>query len=77
MVRAFTLVTCAAGTSGDACAGLRDVDAVREAHVVAGEFDVVAELEAPTVHALLQTVTGEIRSREDVGTTRTYVCQDS
>ena len=76
MVRTFTLLTCAAGTSERTCRVLSDVNGVVEAHVVAGEFDVILELEGTDVQSLLRLVSTEIRPREDVGTTRTYVCLD-
>ncbi|MDJ1433058.1 Lrp/AsnC ligand binding domain-containing protein [Halostagnicola sp. A-GB9-2] len=76
MVRTYTLLTCAAGTSERVCRELSAVDGVDGAHVVVGEFDVILELEGPDVQSLLRLVSVEIRPREGVGTTRTYVCLD-
>lgn len=73
MVHAFVLLDCAAGTAQSVCAEVKEVSAVEEAHVIAGDFDVVVELTAEEVHDLLSVVTREIRSLDGVGTTRTYI----
>lgn len=73
MVHAFVFVDCAAGTDRPVVSAIREVDGVDDAHVVAGDFDVVAEVTAPEVHDVLSLVTREIRTLEGVGTTRTYV----
>lgn len=74
MVRAFILIDAAVGTADQVCRAAREAEGVREAHVVAGDFDVIVELEGETPHETLTTVTGAIRPIEGVGTTRTYVC---
>ncbi|SNZ16074.1 AsnC family protein [Natronoarchaeum philippinense] len=74
MVRAYTVIDTGAGTSTAVCESIRALDGVAEAHVVGGEFDIVAELEGDHTHDLQRTLTAGIRTIEDVGTTRTYVC---
>lgn len=76
MIRAYTAIDCAAGTSGDVCDRIRAVDGVTEAHVVAGDFDVIAELEGESPKDLLRTISSEIRPVDGVGTTRTYIAID-
>ncbi|QLG49594.1 Lrp/AsnC ligand binding domain-containing protein [Natrinema halophilum] len=76
MVYAYVLIDTAAGTSGEVCQTLRDTANVVEAHVIAGDFDVIVELTGDEPHDVLGTVTTTIRSLEGVGTTRTYVCID-
>ncbi|UPW01121.1 Lrp/AsnC ligand binding domain-containing protein [Halorussus gelatinilyticus] len=76
MVRAYTAIITGAGASEGVTAALRDVPGVTEAHVVAGDFDVIAEIEAETVRDLQKVVTGGIHALEDVGTTRTYIQMD-
>jgi DNA-binding Lrp family transcriptional regulator len=73
MVHGFVLVDCGAGAETEVAAAIRAVDVVEEAHVVAGDFDVVVEIECEAVPDILRTVTREIRSLDGVGTTRTYV----
>lgn len=76
MVRAYTTIITASGASEDAVAAIRDLPGVTEAHVVAGDFDVVAEIEGETVLDLQKIVTGGIHEVDDVGTTRTYIQMD-
>ncbi|NUB89914.1 Lrp/AsnC ligand binding domain-containing protein [Haloterrigena sp. SYSU A558-1] len=76
MSHAFVMIDVATGMSEAVCESVREVDGVVEAHVVAGDFDVVVELEGERPHDLLSTVTSAVRPLEDVGTTRTYVCLD-
>ncbi|WP_435062577.1 Lrp/AsnC family transcriptional regulator [Halobaculum sp. EA56] len=74
MVHAFVMVKVSgdADTSGvaDAVAG---IEAVQEAHVVAGDFDVVAEVDAPDMYTVLDTVADAVRGVDGVVDTRTYV----
>ncbi|MFB6302692.1 MAG: Lrp/AsnC ligand binding domain-containing protein [Haloferacaceae archaeon] len=73
MVRAFVMVKAAAGAAEDVVTAVRDDERVREAHVVAGEYDVIAEVEAEEVYEVLQTVSDGIRSLDGVADTRTYI----
>lgn len=74
MVQAYLVVSAAAGEAERVLAAVRELDAVAEAHVVAGEWDLVVEMEAETVADLLRAVTADVRNVEGVGTTRCYVC---
>lgn len=74
MARAFTAIDAAAGTAEELCRAIREIEDVTEAHVVAGDFDIIAELDCEEVPDILSTVTRHIRPLEGVGTTRTYVC---
>ena len=76
MIRAFVLIDAAAGMADAVCRTVRDTEGVLEAHVVAGDFDIVVELESEDPHDILTTVTSAIRPLEGVGTTRTYLCMD-
>ena len=76
MVRAFFMINTAAGTENELVRAIRDVEHVVEAHVVAGDFDIMTELEAETLHELREILTREIRPLDGVGTTRCYVCLD-
>ncbi len=76
MVYAYTTVDAATGTSEAVCEALADVEGVVDAHVIAGDFDVIIELEGETPHDVLETMTTAIRPLEGVGTTRTYICID-
>lgn len=73
MVYAYVFIDCSANTAEAVLSSVRGNDVVREAHVVTGDFDVVAEITAEEVFDVLAAVTREIRSLDGVGTTRTYV----
>lgn len=73
MIEAYVLVMTAAEMSPGLLAKIREIDGVRRANIVAGEFDIVAEVEAEGPQALLALVTDEIQSLEGVGRTRTSI----
>ena len=73
MVHAFVFVDAAPGTAPKLPTLLAGVDAVTEAHVVAGDHDVVVEIEAGSVYDVLSTVTEAVRPLDGVERTRTYV----
>ncbi|MFB6353416.1 MAG: Lrp/AsnC ligand binding domain-containing protein [Halobacteriales archaeon] len=76
MVRAVVLAKTEAGQSEDAVAAVREVDGVTEAHVVAGEFDVIAEVEAEEVYDVLHTASSGIQGLAGVLDTKTYIALD-
>lgn len=73
MVRAFVMVRADDGSAAELADAVRDVDAIIEAHVVAGDWDLIAELDAPDVYGVLSTVSAELRELRNVADTRTYV----
>ncbi|ESP88182.1 Lrp/AsnC family transcriptional regulator [Candidatus Halobonum tyrrellensis] len=76
MVRAFVMVKTAPGTVGRVAEAVRGLDAVGEAHVVAGDYDLVAEVEAAEMYDVLDTVANDVRSLDGVTDTKTYVSMD-
>jgi len=74
MVRAFILVETAAGRSAELQARIHELDAVLEAHVVAGQYDIIVEAEANEVYAVINTVATEIHELDGIVDTRTYLC---
>lgn len=73
MVEAYLLITTPAGTARSVLSDIRDLEATRRANVIAGEFDIIATVEAADTQELLVLVTEEIQSLENVGRTRTCV----
>lgn len=73
MVHAFVMVRSEAGTPQEVRDTLETVDAVTQAHVVAGEYDLIVEVDAPTVYDVLDVATDEIQEIEGVLETKTYV----
>lgn len=76
MAKAFVAIVTGAKMSPSVVEHLDDMSEVVDAHIVAGEFDVIAELEAPNTNDLLPIVTRRIQGVEGVGHTRTYVVLD-
>jgi len=74
MVRAFIMAKTSAGKSADLQAAIEAVDGVREAHVVAGKYDIIVEAEGEEVYTVIHTVSTEIRDLDGVVDTRTYIC---
>ncbi|SIS10884.1 Lrp/AsnC family transcriptional regulator [Natronorubrum thiooxidans] len=76
MAHAYATIDTATGTAEDVCQTLHGTDGVVEAHVIAGDFDVIVELAGDDTQAILATITESVRPLEGVGATRTYVCLD-
>ncbi|MFC6768584.1 Lrp/AsnC ligand binding domain-containing protein [Natrinema soli] len=76
MVDAYTMIDTATGTAEEVCQTLCDAEEVIDAHVLAGDFDVMVELTGDDSHDILETITDTVRPLEGVGTTRTYIRLD-
>lgn len=76
MVQAYVTVITGTGAAEEVANTIRDRSGVTEAHVVTGDFDVVAEIECETVQDLQRIVTDGIHEVKGVGTTRTYIQLD-
>jgi len=74
MVRAFVMVKTAAGKSAELRKRIHERDAVLDAHVVAGQYDIIAEAEGDEVYTVMDTVATEIHDLTGIVDTRTYVC---
>lgn len=68
------MVKAAGGDAEPLVDAVSALDHVREAHVVAGDYDVIAEVESDEVADLMHTVATDIRSMGEVVDTKTYVC---
>jgi len=76
MVRAFIMVKTAAGKSEDLLAEIRELDGVEEAHIVAGQYDIIVEAVGEEVYDLMHDVATNLRSLDGVADTKTYICLD-
>lgn len=76
MVHAFIMVKTAAGTSERLVGPTRELEKVTEAHIVAGDWDIIAEVEADEVYDVLKTASGGIQALEGVADTKTYISMD-
>lgn len=76
MVHAFIMVKTAAGKSETLLSSVEALDAVEEAHIVAGDWDIIVEADAAEVYDLIHTAAGAIQDLEGVVDTKTYVSMD-
>jgi DNA-binding Lrp family transcriptional regulator len=74
MVRAFIMVKAEAGRAEALLERIRELEHVADAHVIAGDFDVIVEAEAGDVSDVISGVATRIRGFEDVEDTKTYIC---
>lgn len=74
MVRAFIMVKTGPGHAEGLTEAVRDVERVLEAHVIAGDFDVIVEAEGEEVYDVIHDAATTIRGLEGVVDTKTYIC---
>ncbi|MFC7228077.1 Lrp/AsnC ligand binding domain-containing protein [Salinirubellus salinus] len=74
MARAFIMVKIDAGRAEETRQEITGFEGVTEAHVVAGEYDLIVEAETPEVYDLMRTVATQTRGLAGVIDTKTYVC---
>lgn len=73
MVRGFVMVKTTTEDTERVLAAVHELEAVKEGHVVAGDWDIIAELDVPEVYDILSTVSDQVRSLDGVTDTKTYV----
>lgn len=73
MVHAFIMVKTGAGESAQLLGPIRALDDVTEAHIVAGPFDIIVEVESPKVYDVLKTASSGIQGLQGVTDTKTYI----
>ena len=71
--KAYVLIETAVGKTRDVLMALRSVNGVREADAVTGEYDVVAVVEAESLNAIGDLVTGSIHTIGGIQRTTTYL----
>ena len=76
MVHAFIMVKTGAGESEHLLGPVRDLEAVTEAHIVAGAYDIIAEVDADEVYDVLKTASSGIQGLQGVTDTKTYIAMD-
>jgi DNA-binding Lrp family transcriptional regulator len=76
MVHAFIMVNTTAGKSQGLLESVRGLGSVQEAHIVAGDYDIVVEVDAGEVYDVLQTASGDVQGLEGVVDTKTYIAID-
>jgi len=73
MVHAFVMVKTGVGASESLIGTVRDLPSVTDAHIVAGDFDLIVEVDVAEVYEVLHTAAREIQALEGVEETKTYI----
>ncbi|AUX09064.1 ArsR family transcriptional regulator [Halalkaliarchaeum desulfuricum] len=76
MVHAFVMVKADVGEAATMLDRVDSIEDVSEAHVVAGDYDLILELEAPEVYDVLQVTADEVQSLAGITDTKTYVSME-
>jgi hypothetical protein len=72
----FIMVKTAAGKSEELLSSVRELASVTEAHIIAGDFDIIAEVSADEVYPILHTASSKIQGLGGVTSTKTYISLD-
>lgn len=76
MVHAYVMVKTATGASEKILASARDLSEITEVHIVAGDFDLIAEVEVEDVYDVLHAAASKLQGIDGIVETRTYVALD-
>ena len=71
--KAFLLVNVQIGSESEVLGALKKIDAVEEAYMVYGVYDVVAKVKANTMDRLKEIVTWHVRRLDKVRSTTTMI----
>ena len=73
MPMAFVLINTETGSESEVLEAIRKIDAVEEAHMVYGVYDVIAKVKADTMDKLKEIVTWNVRRLDKVRSTLTMI----
>ena len=73
MVEAYVMIMTVGGSLPRLLGDIREIEGVTRANIVAGEFDIIALVEAEDNQHLLSFVTDELQSVEGVGRTKSCI----
>jgi DNA-binding Lrp family transcriptional regulator len=76
MVHAFIMVKTGTGDSERVVDAIRGLGPVSEAHIVAGDYDVIVEVDADEVYEVLRVASSDIQELEGATETKTYISLD-
>ncbi|MDE1828948.1 MAG: Lrp/AsnC ligand binding domain-containing protein [Thaumarchaeota archaeon] len=71
MEKVYILIGCELGAEGEIVEKIKNMDKVKDARVVYGDYDIVVEAEAGTDRQLDNLITKKIRKMEKVRSTMT------
>jgi DNA-binding Lrp family transcriptional regulator len=70
------MVKTEAGEGERLLTAIRELASVAEAHIVAGNYDLIAEVETEEVYDVLKSVSSEVQGLQGVTDTKTYISMD-
>ena len=73
MAKAFVLISAEMGSETDVMKGLKSIDAVKEAHLAYGAYDIIARIEEDTMADLKDIISWKIRRVSNVRSTLTMI----
>lgn len=76
MVHAFIMAKAAAGRAEEMVEATREIAATTEAHIVAGDYDLVVEVESEEVYDVLHTASSAVQGLDGIDDTKTYISLD-
>lgn len=76
MPTAFIFLRVQLGTSDQVLNDLRQILHVQEAYLLYGKFDIIAKVEASTMHELKEIVTQTIRQMRHIRSSQTMVVME-
>ncbi|MBW1980714.1 MAG: Lrp/AsnC ligand binding domain-containing protein [Deltaproteobacteria bacterium] len=74
MAKAFVLITAEPGADREVASKVKEIAGVGNVYLVAGLYDIVAEVDAADDSALLALVYDKIRVIDDIRETQTMFC---
>ncbi len=77
VTRAYVLIETAVGKTKEALESLRQMQGVKQADGVTGEFDIVVVVEGENLSAIGELITGKIHMMNGIQRTTTYVSTTS
>ena len=73
MTTAYVLINCDMGTEGSVINEIRSIAGVKSVNGVFGAYDIIVEVQTPTIDNLRETITMKMRKLEGVRTTLTLM----
>jgi DNA-binding Lrp family transcriptional regulator len=73
VVYAYVLFKVSSGTEREVCQKIVALDEVMQAHIIFGEYDVIAKISAPDLNALEDFLSQKLRSVSSVILTSTMI----
>ena len=73
MTTAYVLINCDMGTEGSVINDIKSIAGVKSVNGVFGAYDIIVEVQTPTIDNLRETITMKIRKLEGVRTTLTLL----